>query len=207
MPIKKIDNAIQAAQFRIKFKDIFNLKEFYLAMHFWLIEYGWSSVDSDGEPEKKDFFETLYLERQEAGGAREMWWWWRMQKIPTENSYYKYHLDIDFHPLYILPAEVIRDGKKLKANKGEIEIKIWAYLEFDYKGEWSRHPILKLFNQIFPKRIFKKELYEDHKLELYREAYILQNFIKKWFKLKTFLPFEEVTPFYPSYAYPEWKKE
>lgn len=208
MPVKNISpNAIQAANFTVKFKDTFNLKEFYRAMHEWLLEYEWSSVDSKGKIEKGETWETLYLERQGLEGDKEMWWWWRLEKIPTDNSYYKYILDIDYHILYILPAEVMRDGKKLKVNKGEVEVKVWAYVQFDMEGEWSKHPFLKSFNSIFPKRIYKQELYEDHKLELYREAYILQAFMKKWFKLKSFLPYEEITQFHPSFAYPEWKKE
>lgn len=208
MPIQKLQNAVQAAQFRVKFKDIFNLKEFYKAMHEWTKEYEWSSVESDGLTiENDDQYETLYLEKQDAAGAKEMWWWWRLQKMPISNSYYKWHMDIDYHILVMLPAEVMREGKKLKVNKGEVEVKIWAYLEFDYQGQWSKHPILKMFNKIFPNRIFKKEVYEDHKLELYREMYTLQAFIKKWFKLRSFLPYEEIAPFFPSRTYPEWKKE
>ena len=208
MPVQKIENAVQATHFTIKFRDIFNLKEFYDALHEWFLEYEWGSVESDGLTfEERDWWETLYLEKEGAGGDKEMWWWWRLQKLPTDNSYYKYHIDMDFHILYILPAEVVRDGKKLKVNKGEVEIKLWAYLEFDYNGLWSKHPILKMFNKVFPKRIFKNEIYEMHKLELYREAYILENYIKKWFKLKTFLPYEEITPFHPPMTYPEWRKE
>lgn len=209
MPIQNIGpNAVQAAKFRVKFKDIFHLKEFYKAMHEWMLEYNWSSTETDGlEIEDDDRFETLYLERTGLSGDREMWWWWRVQKVPTSNSYYKYHIDVDSHILYIVDTEVMREGKKLKVHKGEIEVNIWAYLQFDYKGEWSKHPVLKMFNQVFPKRIFKKELYETHKLELYREAYVFQAYIKKWFKLKSFLPFEEIEGFYPSWAYPEWKKE
>jgi len=212
MPIKNISkNSILAAQFRIKFKDIFNLKQLYIAMHEWMLENDWTSVgfDSKGniELENKDHFETLYLERIEPNGAKEMYWFWRLQKLPVHNSYYKYHLDVDYHPLYIFPTEVVREGKKLKAHKGEVEVKIWAYIEFDYKGEWSRHPILRFFNRMFPERIFRRDLYSKHKKELYREAYILQAFMKKWFKLKSFLPSEEITPFFPSKAYPAWRKE
>jgi hypothetical protein len=146
------------------------------------------------------------LERIEASGVKEMWWWWRLQKLPVKNSYYKYHLDLDFHIIGLTPAEVMRDGQKLKADKGEIEISANAFLEFDVEGKWSNHPFLKTFNELFPKRIFKKELYEDHKLELYREVYTLHAFMKRWFKLKSFLPYEEITPFFPSAAYPKWKK-
>jgi hypothetical protein len=211
MPILPLKNAVQAAQFRVKFKDIFNLKEFYRAMHEWTLEYGWISVESDGLTMEKapfmDHYETLYLEREHVGGNKEMWWWWRLQKLPVKNSYYKWHMDIDYHILYMLPAEVMREGKKFKVNKGEVEVKIWAYLEFDYNGQWSKHPILRAFNKVFPNRIFKRELYEDHKLELYREIYTLQAYMKRWFKMKSFLPYEEITPFFPSRTYPEWKKE
>jgi hypothetical protein len=207
MPVKRLNNAVQAAYFAVKFKDIFNLKEFYRAMHEWLLEYGWSSVDSAGKIEEKDYWETLYLQRAGMEGDMEMWWWWRLQKFPTPNSYYKFHLDIDSHPLYILDTEVVRNGKKFKCHKGEVEVKVWAYLEFDYNGEWSRHPVLKFFNKVFPRRIFKREMYEDHKQELYREAYIFQDFIKRWFKIRRFLPFEEITPFHTPFTYPTWKKE
>jgi len=209
MPILQLKNAVQAAKFRVKFKDIFNLKEFYKAMHEWTKEYAWYSVESDGLKIENgvDYYETLYLEREHAGGAKEMWWWWRLQKMPVPNSYYKWHMDIDYHILYMFPSEVMREGKKIKVNKGEVEVKIWAYLEFDYQGQWSKHPILKMFNKVFPNRIFKKELYEDHKIELYREMYLLQAYMKRWFKLRSFLPYEEITPFFPSWAYPAWKKE
>jgi hypothetical protein len=177
-------------------------------MREWLNEYGWSSVDSDGDIEEgEEWWETNYIERVEADGSKEMFWWWRVQKLPITNSYYKYHMDINFHPLGISNTEVMRDGKKFKVNKGEVEVFVFAYIEFDYKGEWSNHPFLKFFNQMFPERIFRKELYEDHKLELYREAYTLQAYMKKWFKLKSFLPYEEITPFYPSHAFPKWKGE
>ncbi len=207
MPLKNLNNAIQAAKLRIKYKDIFNLKELYIHTYEWLLEHGWSSVDASGKIEDNEWWESLYLEKIGGRGEKEIWWWWRLQKLPTNNSYYKYHLDLDAHVINLNPTEVVRDGKKLKAHKGEVEVMVWAYLEFDYKGEWSRHPILKIFNQVFPKRIFKKELYESHKLELYREVYLLQDFLKKWFKLKRFLPYEEVAAFHPSAAYPEWKKE
>jgi len=207
MPVTKLNNAIQAAYYRIKFKDIFDLKELYFVLKEWLLEYGWGSSDPDGNPEGEEWWESMYMEREGGDGSKEHLFWWRLQKIPTDNSYYRYHLDIDFRTLGIVPSEVVRDGKKLKVVKGEVEIKVWAFVEFDYKGEWSTHPVLRLFNKIFPNRIFSKDLYADHKRELYREAYVLNAFIKKWFQLKRFLPFEEVPLFYPSKSYPTWKSE
>ena len=197
-----------AAKFRVKSKDIFNVKEFYSAIRQWFLEYDWSSVDSKGNLEKgMDHWETHYWDRMLDNGSKEMWWIWRLQKIPDDNSYFKYHLDIDMHPLGITQTEVMRDGKKMPANKGEVDMWVYAYLEFDYKQEWSKHWFLKYFHKIFPKRILRQDLYELHKLELYREAYTFQAYVKKWFKINSFLPYEEITPFYPERTYPKWKKE
>ena len=111
MPIQNIGpNAVRAAYFTVKFKDIFHLKEFYRAMHEWLLEYDWNGADAGGGVEATDHYETLYLEKQGLEGDKEMWWWWRLQKYPVKeapNSYYKFHLDIDYHILYMLQTEVM----------------------------------------------------------------------------------------------------
>jgi len=45
------------------------------------------------------------------------------------------------------------------------------------------------------------------KKALYRETYELHNFLKQWFKLKRYLPYEEHKNFYPSYAWPSHIKK
>jgi hypothetical protein len=202
MTVYKVENPISVADFAVKYKDIFNMGDFYENLKDWLLEYGWKAIDARGNLEDNaEKCETFYLERIDARGAKEHFWWWRLQKIPGNNKYFKYHIDLDFHTLVITETEVMRDGKKFKANKGELEVKVRTVIEFDYTGEFAKSKLLKPFKDIFQKRIYKKDL-ETFKLELYREAYILQAFIKKWFKLKSFLPFEEVSQFYPSKAYP-----
>ena len=192
---------VEAARFRIKWKDIFNVKEFYKAIHEWMLEYNWTDME-DGW----DHYETLYFERMGVWNDKELWVRWRPQKTPSSNSYYKYHLDLDFHYLYLRPAEVMHGGKKLKKDiyKGEVEVWITALIELDHQGQWSNHPFLRFFNKLFPERIFRSDIYDEHRRELYREAYILQNFIKHWFKLKRFLPYEEIEQFFPSEAYPTY---
>ena len=206
MPIAKLQKGIKACYFRVKFKDIFDMKALYTELKEYLLEHGWYSVDAHGEIEDgKEHWETMYLERGLPNGAVERWFYWRLQK-KTENDYYRWHLDMDMHNVGLSETEVMRDGKKLKVNKGEVEVKVWTYLEVDVKGKWSKHPILKIFNNIFQSRIMKED-FEDSKKELYREAYNLNSYVKRWMKLKRFLPYEEVTLFHPSKAYPTWKKE
>ena len=37
---------IQVAKYRVKWKDIFDAKQFYVAMHEWVDEYGWRDHES-----------------------------------------------------------------------------------------------------------------------------------------------------------------
>ena len=186
----------QAARFRVKWKDIFNVKQFYRALHEWSNEYHYVDLE-----DRQDHYETLYLERIGHFGEKELWVRWRW--IKSLNEYFMYHIDLDFHYLYLLPTEIIHEGKKLKKDmyKGEVEVWVTALLEWDWQAQWEKHWFLRYFSKIFPERIFRKSITDEHKLELYREAYILQNFIKQWFKLKRYLPYEEVEPFYPSHAF------
>ena len=194
---------VQAARFRIKWKDIFNVKEFYKAIHEWLEENSWKDME-DG----KDHYETLYFEKIGFFNDKELWIHWRPQKIPTATSFYRFHLDLDFHYLYLVPTEVIHEGKKFKKDvyKGEVEVWVTALMEMDYKDQWSKNKITKYFKQLVKERIFHHDIMDEHRRELYREAYVFQNYLKQWFKLRRFLPYEEVEPFIPSQAYPTYMK-
>lgn len=207
-PVKSVEDAnasykrcVQAARFRVKWKDVFNVKEYYKAIHDWSEEYQWEDMEDD-----TDHYETLYFEKIGVFNDKELWIRWRWQKLPYKNSYFKYHIDLDFHYLYLVPTEVVHEGKKLKKDiyKGEVEVWITALIELDQEGKWSKHPLMRYFNKLFPQRIMRLDIFEEHRRELYREAYILQNFIKQWLKLKRFLPYEEVEPFFPSEAYPTY---
>jgi hypothetical protein len=190
---------ILASDFRVKFKDVFDMKNFYKMIHDWLIEYDWEDQKGD-----KDHFETYYLEKIGAKGEKEHVIWWRLEKIPSKNSYYKYILELLYHTVALKNTEIVVEGKKLKVNKGEIETKIRTYVELDYEGKWSHHPVLNMFKDIFRERIFKADL-ESHKRELYRESFILQGAMKKYLKLKGFLPEYRLEPFRPAEAYPTHK--
>ncbi|MBW2979689.1 hypothetical protein DRZ77_00340, partial [Candidatus Woesearchaeota archaeon] len=68
---------------------------------------------------------------------------------------------------------------------------------------FKKHPILKAFGTAVAKKLLKKD-FEDKKLDLYREAYNFQAWLKQWFKLAPFTP-EKPGLFHPSQAYPAWR--
>src|SRR3989344_1221815 len=205
MPKKDIKNLVpifpESAPLRVKFKDIFDLKGFYESLREWLLEHDWGD-----EEEKTEHWESYYGERIGQTGAREIWFLWRVMKAPEGANYIRYYMDFDFHCLAIVDTEVIKDGKKIKMNKGEIEMKIWPYMEERYKTELSKHKFIEPFLNLFSKRIYRREALQKQK-QLYQEVYVLQNWIKQWFKLKRYHPYEEYQSFMPSSAYPSHMKE
>ncbi len=58
---KKIldEQTILAAKFRVKWKDIFDAKQFYISLHEWIDEYGWKDPQMASSP---DYHESLYFE-------------------------------------------------------------------------------------------------------------------------------------------------
>jgi len=187
---------IYAAKFRFKYKDIFGLKSFYTMLHEWINTHDWHDVDG------KDHYEDFYLEKVEPGDFKEIHIWWRPQKEGT--SFYRYKMLVDFKCLYLKQTEIMYKGKKLKADKGEVEMKVWSFIELDYEKKWREHPILKNFYDIYVKRILWSELLRQ-KLLLYRETYEMQNWMKNFLQMKLFLPILYGEQFHSSEAYPTWK--
>ncbi|MBI2665764.1 hypothetical protein HYX12_04040 [Candidatus Woesearchaeota archaeon] len=205
MPRKKVKHLVpiypENVPMRIKFKDIFDLPMFYKTYREWFLEYDWKDEEGDG-----DHWESYYGERIDQKGMREIWFLWRLTKDPPHSKYIKYYMDIDVHCVAITDTEIIKDGKKLKSNKGEIEMKIWAYVQEKFQDEFEKHSLLKQVSHLFAHRIYDKEVYQRRK-ELHQEMYVMQNFIKQWFKLKTNLPYEESKQFWRSFAWPSHLKE
>ena len=179
----------------IIFRDVYVMQYLYRVMHYWLIDNGWSDMKGDISHES---MELLYLERRGTGPShnqRELRIWWRLQKKPLflgDSVYYNYRMDVDFNVIQMTDVEIMKDGKKLKAQHGELRLMIKPYIELETKegDKWNKFP-LSLVATYFRSRILKKAL-EDHKKEVYREAYRFQGMIKKYLELKTFLPDMEV---------------
>jgi hypothetical protein len=191
---------------KIKYKDIFDFKAFYESLHEWLLEHKWQDEeDTDDQPAPTDHWESYYGERIGQGGAREIWFIWRLKR-KAEETPLTYYLDMNFHALAVTNTEVVRDGMKMKVNKGEVEMTIKPFIEQNYLQNLDGHPILKTFSALFQKRVYNKAL-EQRKKELYQEIYAFNNYIKQWFKLKRYLPYEESKNFFPSYAWPSHVKD
>ena len=191
----------------LKYKDVFDLKAFYEAFMEYLVDNDW--FGGTNEPKSDlNHWETLYLEKIGRGGDKEIRIRWRPFKEPSGTQAVVYHLDVNFHIIGLMPAEIIKDGKKIKADKGEMELTIKAFVEEKYKEGFSKNKLLNInaVKGLFSKKAYRTTL-EERKKELYQEVYAMQNFIKQWFKLKRYSPYEEVEGFFRPQAWPSHIKE
>ena len=176
---------------RVNYKDVFSLKGLYKVVRFWLCEEGYASLDDSDK-----WMEKLYVERIFAGGARQIWIWWRTHK--DIDSKFRFIINVDYHLLGLVNTEIMYEGKKMKTNQGEVDVEIYAFLQFDPKGEWDNHFIL---SQPMVKKWWMNKAYKDQinkKAEmLYKEAYKLQSAIKQYLDLKAFLHEYRGEPFQP----------
>lgn len=186
---------------RVKYKDIFDLKTFYDDFHEYLMEHDWADVDNGQE-----HWETYYDERINKDGLKELRIFWRCWKKAPNSTYLSYYLDLSWKCLAIVSTEIVLNGQKFKVNKGEVEITVSAFIDKEYEKEFAKSKILGQVKKLFTKRIYKKILKTREK-ELYQEVYAMFNWLKQYFKLKRYLPYEETSQFFGSQAWPSHKKE
>lgn len=196
-------NEIKITETRVKYKDVFNLKNLYVMMHEYLIEEKWfgKSGPTGTQPGgMHSDIETLYLEKfcQKGlhSGGKEMWIYWRLFKKPEGiySGYIKYRLNIDFHGVYIQNREVMHQGKKIQVQWGELEIFFNGAVQTDYTNKWEKHWLLKHWQDIYEKRIISQEL-EKHEKILWREIYRLTGAVKRYLDMRVYVPTAE--PFTP----------
>lgn len=163
-------------RWRVKHKDLFHAKYFYMLLHEWLLDEGLCGGDDS-------FPEVFYL-TQDVQGASHVWFWWRLVK--PENTFLKFELDIDCHIIALTDAEFVKDNKKFKANKGDCEVTVSARLVYDSGDKFKKHPIISHFYDVWFKRIYLSDYYAKRK-EYLETVQRLMEAMKVYFKLKTYL--------------------
>ncbi len=171
-------DVLVADEVRIKHKDKYNMKYLYMMCHEWLIEHGWGSASDAKWPEK------FYLHRWNQTAGEEVWIWWRFEKVV--NNILRYDLDVDWHVVGMESADIIKDGKKFKGNKGDCELKIYAKVIFDPDNLLEEGPFGS-FKRLLYERIYYKTVLK-HKREVYEEVYKFKQVLKTYFNLPTYMP-------------------
>jgi hypothetical protein len=193
----------EVPEFRIKYNDVFHLKNLYVMMHEYLVDENWAGESGMGDQPNESHIdiEKFYMERHHQKslhrGDMELWLWWRLKKNPLikNQGYYEFRIEIDFHGMYLKKEEVMHQGKKLNVNRGELEIFFRPYItRTPLAEEWKTHWILKHFRDLYEKRIMDYD-FDKMEKELWREAYKLQGVVKAYLNLRNFIPVPE--PIHP----------
>ena len=181
-------------QFSLNYKHVFSMEFLYKRLHEWLVEEGYTGESGMG---KKDIYmENLYLERMQTATAKQIWIWWRPFK--EWSRLIKFRLDVDFHGLFIEPHEVVVNNKKVKINKGEIEVFITARMIVDQKKEWDDHFFLKhkFLQDFYLNRIYKKKM-EQAEAQIVKDSARILGAVKQYLQLESWLPEYSARPFVP----------
>lgn len=133
---------------KVKHKGIFDFAETYRILYQWLIDQGY------------DLNEKTYKEVLGPGGSRELEIEW--EALRKVSDYFRYLLEVKWHPIGMTVVEVEIDGIKQKMNKGQFEIEVKSTLIKDYEDRWGTTPLLRFLRGLYDRYIIKEraEQYE-----------------------------------------------
>ena len=187
---------VSIPEFKLKYSDVFSLRNLYLTMHEMLLEEGWLVMEGNKDHEDAEilYSENVYQRGIHRGG-KEIWLWWRLQKFPEGkySSYFKNFLDIDAHIVYLQNVEVVHQGKKMNVQKERLRCFSVPRIELDWQHKWDKHWFMRHMKPIYEKRIVHGEIDKMEK-ELWRDSYRVHAKLKQYLNLKNFVPVPE--PFF-----------
>jgi len=145
---------------KFKQKGIFDFKDFYAFAYDWLNGEGYNVT------------ENVYSEEITGDSKKIEIEWVAKKKI---SDYFRFVIKINWMIIGLKNVEVEREGKKLKMNSGQVEVKISGVLEKDYENKWEDHPFWKFLRGVYDRYIIRSriEQYED-KLEGEVDEFIAQ---------------------------------
>ncbi len=129
---------------KMKYTGVFNYKDFYKFCYQWLTEETGLDVE-----------ESKYAEKV-SGNSKDIDIEWKGKaKI---NDYFKFEVKIVWKIIGLEQVEIMQDGKKIKTNKGQPEIKVKGTLVRDYEGKYETSPFKKVIRAIYEKWVIPSRI-------------------------------------------------
>lgn len=129
---------------KIKYDGIFSFANLYKFCYSWLKEETGLSLSEDKYKEKLSG-DSKSIE-VEWTGTREM------------SDYFKFEAKISFVVVGLTNIEITEGNKKVKTNKGSIEIGIKGTLIRDYKGKFEKTAFQKFLRGIYEKTVISSRI-------------------------------------------------
>ena len=131
---------------KISYDGILDFKDFYKFCYRWLSEEAGLSV-----------VEEKYAEKI-SGDAKNIKVKWKGSRKVTD--YFKFEVAVDFEVLNLTSVEVTKDGRKMKMNKGSIELAVKGTLVRDYEGKFEKTSTQKFMRGIYEKWVIYSRIKE-----------------------------------------------
>ncbi|MAF34670.1 hypothetical protein CMO91_02390 [Candidatus Woesearchaeota archaeon] len=170
-------------RFRIDYKDVFDMQYVYYIAREWFIENDYATRIDNEFPEKS----MIVRNNPEVGS--EIWVMWRFEKTmpPKNNPMWRFDFHVDIHILGMKDVEIVVDGKKVQAQKGQLEFDCRANLLFDFENSWAKSPFFKGQSEFLYNKFYQKT-FSKYKRLLTEEATKFQDAMKEYLKLDKYLP-------------------
>jgi len=139
---------------KIKQTSVFDFKEFYKFCYTWLAD------------EEYDITENTYSEKVTATGKEVEIDWAAERKV---SDYFKFVIKVNWRILGMVDVEVQKNNTKVKMNKGQVEVKVSAYIQKDYENRWEKNPFLKFLRGVYDKWIIKERI-KQYETKIFGEA-------------------------------------
>lgn len=139
---------------KLKQTGIFDFKELYRYCYTWLVDEGYILT------------EKTYSEKITPSGKEVEIIWDARKKI---SDYFRFYLKISWRILGMTTVEVEENGKKLKMDKGQVEMKVDAILEKDYEHRWENNAFAKFLRGMYDRYIIRGRI-DDYEGKIFIEA-------------------------------------
>ncbi len=134
-------------QSKIKYDGVFPFENFYKFCYEWLRDETGLTI----------FSEKKYKEKL-SGDAKNIEIEWVGERELTD--YFKFGMEISFKIIGMTKVEITEGNKKIKANKGSVEITVKGNLLRDYKGRFEKTAFLKFLRGIYEKMVIPSRVDE-----------------------------------------------
>jgi len=125
---------------KVKQTGIFDFKELYRYCYSWLVDEGYLLTEKN------------YNEKINPNGKEIEIIWDARKKI---SDYFRFVMKVTWRILGMTTVEVEENGKKLKMDKAQVEIKVEATLEKDYEHRWENNAFTKFLRGAYDKYIIR----------------------------------------------------
>jgi hypothetical protein len=128
---------------KVRHVGIFDFKETYRFCYMWFLN------------EQYDIVEKNYTEKITPRGKEIEIEWDAVRKI---SDYFRFQIQTKWRVVGLNDVEVEYEGKKVKMDKGDCEIRFTAVLQKDYESRWEDTPILKWLRTLYDKYLIQARI-------------------------------------------------